>query len=348
MKQALTRPEIAVLMPHAKIWLYDEILRSELPDDPRLWGDLIGYFPTPLRKRFKKEILRHRLRREIVSMLATNSMINRVGGSFVTQMIERSGLPPPDVARAYIVTRDIFDVREIWNAVEGLDDKVAADVQTDIQLEVNRLIERGTLWFLRHSSHPIDMAATYDSFAPGMRTIAASLSQILPRHYLVDLQAHAQTLVEKGVPRILAMRVAGLLNMISGLDIVRLAQKHRGKVVDIARLYFAIGARFQLGRLRAAAERIEPENHWQQLAAAALIEDLFASQGALASRILGVARSDGDAARAIDLWFKNRAEAVESTEVLLSEILELEAIDFSMLAVASRRVQALTEAPEQA
>ncbi len=348
MKQALTRPEIAVLMPHAKIWLYDEILRSELPDDPRLWGDLIGYFPTPLRTRFKKEILRHRLRREIVSMLATNSMINRVGGSFVTQMIERSGLPPPDVARAYIVTRDIFDVREIWNAVEGLDDKVAADVQTDIQLEVNRLIERGTLWFLRHSSHPIDMAATYDSFAPGMRTIAASLSRILPRHYLVDLQARAQTLVEKGAPRILAMRVAGLLNMISGLDIVRLAQKHRGKVVDIARLYFAIGARFQLGRLRAAAERIEPENHWQQLAAAALIEDLFASQGALASRILGVARSDGDAARAIDLWFKNRAEAVESTEVLLSEILELEAIDFSMLAVASRRVQALTEAPEQA
>ncbi len=146
MKQALTRPEIAVLMPHAKIWLYDEILRSELPDDPRLWGDLIGYFPTPLRKRFKKEILRHRLRREIVSMLATNSMINRVGGSFVTQMIERSGLPPPDVARAYIVTRDIFDVREIWNSVEGLDDKVAADVQTDIQLRVT-VVATDPFWF---------------------------------------------------------------------------------------------------------------------------------------------------------------------------------------------------------
>lgn len=266
----------------------------------------------------------------------------------MTQMIERSGLPPTDVARAYIVTRDIFDLREIWNAVEALDNKVAADVQTDIQLEVNRLIEQGTLWFLRHSKHPIDMAATYDSFAPGIRTIAASLSRILPRHHLANLGAHAQTLVEKGAPRILAMRVAGLLNMISGLDIVRLAQKHRGKVIDIARLYFAIGARFQLGRLRAAAESIEPENHWQQLAAAALIEDLFASQGALASRILGVAKPDGDASKAIDLWFRDHTDAVESTEVLLSEILEVEAVDFSMLAVASRRVQALTEAPEQA
>ena len=347
-KQPLTRPEIAVLMPHAKIWVYDELLRSDLPDDPRLWGDLIGYFPTPLRTRFKREILRHRLRREIVAMLATNSMINRVGGSFVTQMIERSGLPPTDVARAYIVTRDIFDVRAVWSAVEGLDNKVPADVQTDILLEVNRLIERGTLWFLRHSVHPIDMAATYDSFAPGIRTVAASLSRILPRHYLVDLQARAQALVEKGAPRILAMRVAGLLNMISGLDIVRLAQRHRGKVVDIARLYFAIGARFRIGQLRAAAERIEPENHWQQLAAAAVIEDLFASQGALASRILSVARPDGDADRTIDLWFKDRAEAVQSTEVLLSEILEVDAVDFSMLAVASRRLQALTEAPEQA
>ncbi|MDP6804483.1 MAG: NAD-glutamate dehydrogenase [Rhodospirillales bacterium] len=348
MKQPLTRPEIAVLMPHAKIWVYDELLGSELPDDPRLSGDLIGYFPTPLQKRFKSEILRHRLRREIIAMLATNSMINRVGGSFVTQMIERSGLPPADVARAYIVTRDVFEVREIWNAVEKLDNKVSADVQTDILLAVNRLIERGTLWFLRHSIHPIDMAATYDTFAPGIQTIATALSQIFPGHYLLDLQARAQALVEGGVPRILAMRVVGLLNMISGLDIVRLAQRHHGKVVDIARLYFAIGARFQLGRLRAAAERIEPENHWQQLAAAALIEDMFASQGALTSRILGVAKPGGDAVRAIDLWFKDRTEAVESTEVLLSEILEVEAVDFSMLAVASRRLQALTEAPEQA
>ena len=39
-KQGLTRPEIAILMSYSKIWLYDELLASNLPDDPRLWAAL--------------------------------------------------------------------------------------------------------------------------------------------------------------------------------------------------------------------------------------------------------------------------------------------------------------------
>ena len=46
-KQGLTRPETAVLMAHAKMWLYDILLASDLPDDPRLINDLVRYFPEP-------------------------------------------------------------------------------------------------------------------------------------------------------------------------------------------------------------------------------------------------------------------------------------------------------------
>ena len=40
-KTGLTRPEICVVMPYAKLWLYDEILASDLPDDAILQADLI-------------------------------------------------------------------------------------------------------------------------------------------------------------------------------------------------------------------------------------------------------------------------------------------------------------------
>ena len=44
----LTRPELAVLLAYAKITLYDELLPSDLPDDPQLVDDLMRYFPKPL------------------------------------------------------------------------------------------------------------------------------------------------------------------------------------------------------------------------------------------------------------------------------------------------------------
>ena len=50
--RGLTRPELAVLLAYAKISLYDELLNSDLPDDPVLIADLKRYFPPPLQERF--------------------------------------------------------------------------------------------------------------------------------------------------------------------------------------------------------------------------------------------------------------------------------------------------------
>src|SRR5690606_36524316 len=55
-RQGLTRPELAVLLAYAKIALVDELLPSDLPDDPQLVDDLLQYFPRPLRERYAPQI----------------------------------------------------------------------------------------------------------------------------------------------------------------------------------------------------------------------------------------------------------------------------------------------------
>ncbi|HEX9407971.1 MAG TPA: NAD-glutamate dehydrogenase, partial [Thermoanaerobaculia bacterium] len=67
----LTRPEIAVLMAYSKINLYQDLVASDLPDDPLLVEDLVLYFPEPLHVRFRAAIERHRLRREIIATYET-------------------------------------------------------------------------------------------------------------------------------------------------------------------------------------------------------------------------------------------------------------------------------------
>src|SRR5205085_6530946 len=74
-KQYLTRPELSVLLAYAKIDLTDEILDSDLPDDPLLEGELLLYFPTTLRQNFEPQVRAHRLRREIATLQVVNSLV---------------------------------------------------------------------------------------------------------------------------------------------------------------------------------------------------------------------------------------------------------------------------------
>ena len=46
----LTTPERAVLLAYCKMWLFDEIVASDLPEDPWLGTALARYFPAKLRE----------------------------------------------------------------------------------------------------------------------------------------------------------------------------------------------------------------------------------------------------------------------------------------------------------
>ena len=47
----LYRPELSVLISYSKIWLYDQMMALDVPDDPFMEQDLVDYFPTPLRQK---------------------------------------------------------------------------------------------------------------------------------------------------------------------------------------------------------------------------------------------------------------------------------------------------------
>src|SRR5205807_4298465 len=145
----MTRPEIAVILAYAKLVLYEDLLKSDLPDAPLLVEDLVLYFPSLLRERFRPAIERHRLRREIVATYATNDMLNRLRPTLVQQMNDDTGKPPADVARAFTIIREAFDLRSIWTDIESLDNQLPASVQLDMLVAVGALLERAILWLLR-------------------------------------------------------------------------------------------------------------------------------------------------------------------------------------------------------
>ncbi len=342
-KKGLARPELSVLISYAKIWLYDELMASDMPDDPYLFQDLVDYFPTPLRTKYQREIAQHRLRREIIATRATNSLVDRAGDTFVFEFKEKTGLGAAAIARAYVIARDVFQLRDIWAQIEALDNRVPSSVQTAMLLDVNHLIEWVTLWLLRNGEANLDIGANMEAYSDGIRSLAADVNKALPAHYVSDAKKRAKPYVEKGVPEALALRVSGLVNLYSGFDIVRLATRRKVDVIDAARFYFAVGTRFRLGRLRAAAEFMDSQSHWQQLAVAAMVEEIYSHQLALSNKVLDFAGVKADAKAAVEGWIDKNRALVEPTEQLLTELWATEVNDVSMIAVASRQVRTMID-----
>ena len=336
--QGLTRPEIAVLLSYAKLTLFEQLMSSDLPDDPLLVEDLVRYFPEPLQSPYRAQIEQHRLRREIIATHTTNSMVNRVGPTFITRMAERTSKPPSEIARAYIVVRDAFRLRPLWAEIEALDNLVPAALQLAMIHDSGDLVEQATAWLLRRNGQRINVTASVDELGAGVDQLSENLANILPPSQSEHLGSQARGLESGGVPAALARQVASLLYLASACDIVHIAGGQR-PIPEVGRTYFAIGERFSLSWLREKAGDLVAKTAMQKEAVAALLDDLFAHQRDITRCALDSAGDTAEEATAS--WLQQHHEDITRIDSLLEDIRTATTVDLAALTVANHQLRRL-------
>src|SRR5690606_3522861 len=125
---------------------------TDIPEDPYFAAELERYFPARVRRRFKARIAGHPLRREIIAMLLAGSIVNRMGPFFALRARDEVGATAAQIARAYSIVREIFEVRKLWRGIEALDGQVPAAVQYETMLRIGRMVRRAVYWLLQR--HP--------------------------------------------------------------------------------------------------------------------------------------------------------------------------------------------------
>ena len=336
-----TRPELAVLLSYAKMELYDELLDSNLTDDPSTKGELHRYFPRPLRKKFPEAIDQHRLWREILSTLVTNDIINRVGITFLHEVKERTGMPAGQIARAYLISREVFGLREIWQEIETQDNLVPASVQASMLTDCGRLIERGTVWFLREESQALDIRHQVDGYHEGIRVLSSALESLLPEADRKLVSERTLSYRTDGVPEDLAITTARIPLLAPCCDIVRISRDLEHDVESVGRIYFAIGSRLGIDWLRRAAGKLPTDSAWDKLAVTAIVDDLYGHQSELTRRVLENAEEGELDESTIDAWADHRRALVLQAEQLLAELQSVANPNLSMLAVANRQLKSM-------
>jgi len=337
----LTAPELAVLLAYCKLWLCDELLASPFLEDPWVAAALERYFPIPLSTRFAAYMPRHPLRREITATHVVNSMVNRVGSTFVHGLMEATGARAHEIVRAYLQQREIFDYVALWRAIEALDARVPDETQAEMLIEAGRLTVRATVWLLRSKRLAEGIAETGARFRPGVALLAERLPQLLDEQSRANLDGRAAALAAQGVPVALARHVASLENLFSALDIVEIAGASGRSAETVAAVYFRLSAELGLPWLRERIGQLPGDGHWPALARAAMRDDLGGLQHTLTAEVMARAEGTGEPGALIAAWRRDKGAALERANHLLAELKSGPAPDLPMLSVALRELRNL-------
>jgi glutamate dehydrogenase len=341
--RGLVTPEFSVLLAQTKIASAQEVLASDLPDDPYLRKVLIDYFPTPLRARYAARMGDHRLHREIITTSVVNDMVDRSGITFAFRLNEETGASVPEITAAWLVARAVFDMPGFWAQVEDLDGAVETNVQILAALEGRKLTERAARWLLHNRRPPFGVQAEIDFFADGILTVAANLPKLLAGRDLAGFEERREQFAGRGVPVVLAERTAAMVPAYSAFDIVDIARGTGRSVEETAEVYFDLADRLQIARLRDMITALPRDDRWNTMARGAIRDDLYTAHAALARDVLTVTEP-GSPEQRLAAWVMRNDSAVRRASQTLTEIWESNAFTVATLSVAVRAIRTLVAA----
>lgn len=339
--RGLSQPELAVLLAYTKITVAEELIGTDLPDDPYLAKLLHAYFPQPLRKKFPAAVDGHALRREIITTILVNDTVNTGGSTFLHRLREETGASIEEVVRAQTAAREIFGLSTVWDAVEALDNEVPADVQTRIRLHSRRLVERGTRWLLGNRPQPLQLAETVEFFAERVARVRGELPDLLRGADLEWYQGILNDLVDQGVPEELAMWVAGFSSAFPTLDVVAIADRTGQDPLEVAEVYYDLADRLRITQLMDRIIELPRADRWQSMARASIREDLYAAHAMLTGDVLSVGDGGSSPEERFKAWEIKNASILGRARATLDEIQGSDTFDLANLSVAMRTMRQL-------
>ncbi|WED44403.1 NAD-glutamate dehydrogenase [Legionella cardiaca] len=345
--KGLTRPGIAVLLCYTKTILKEQILASNVPEDPYLKETLIGCFPKPLQERFSKQMQEHPLKREIIATRLSNLIVNEMGFTFVYRLQDETGAPVSAIVRAYMIARSVLDLETIWNEIAALGTTITADKQNELMMLYVRLLRRITRWFLRSQRMRLNISKAVKHYGPGVKAFKKAFPAVLTEGNRAQYDRHFAEYVELGIPTGLAHELTITRALFSALDVIEVSHQIGIDVAKIAEVYFGIGEFLDLAWIRTQVISHPTENHWESLSREALRDDLDWQQRQLTAAIISIADNKNDFMQCLGVWSENHVSLIERWRHVLADLRSSTTLNYTMFFVAIRELLDLTQTTVQ-
>ncbi|HYJ36894.1 MAG TPA: hypothetical protein VEV64_12085, partial [Rhizomicrobium sp.] len=187
---------------------------------------------------------------------------------------------------------------------------------------------RAARWLLAHVPQDAPIIDTIAQYRAGVEALREAY------HLTPEDQARIAQLSKAGVPEELARDMTLLAPLAAALDVALLAHETGAALAKVAPLYFALGQKLGLDRLRSLAGKFMPPEHWDRLALRRLMDDLSQSQRGIAAQLL----RDGGS---VESWAQKQGEALERTRGFLNTLEGSGELSVAKLMLASSQIQSL-------
>ncbi len=310
--ECLTRPELSVLLAYAKLALHDAILASDAPDDKYFERELLNYFPAALKAAYPASIDTHRLRREIISTVLANNIVNRGGATVAIRLF--GGLThsadAAKLARSYIAVRDAFGLLEINAGLDALDAKIAGKLQLELYGEVQTLTLALLGWFVQNANFDQGVEKTVARYVSGVHLIRQSLSP----GALEQVALRSGVLVKSGIPSGLANRIAELPLLANAPDIIRVADSAGKAEPEVTIAFLACEESLQFGALEAQGRQLRPTDTFDGQARDMALERITRAHRAITAEVL-------KSGCTYDVWAEKAGTPLAKAKATVAEIL---------------------------
>lgn len=284
--QGLTNPEFAVLLAYSKMWVYDEMLASELPDNPYFLEELKKYFPDNLAYLFD-QMKQHRLHREIICTYLTNALINRLGFEIVFELYQM-GFTISQITHAYGIIRDVFGVQKLWDNLSVLDNQIDAHTQLAIENDIRQSFKTAMVWLLTNSSDISDAGAITSAFKTSVQTLVGDQA-VYETYFGQAIMQKVGSLTNQGVPADMASEFAKLPIFVQSLDVVALSDTYDEPSAKVAKSYFGVQRAIAFDKLIVSIQNLPTQTVWDKRAS----EALFAQANKILSQLTKNAIDEG-------------------------------------------------------
>jgi glutamate dehydrogenase len=267
----------------------------------------------------------------------TNDVINSMGITFVPRMAAETGATAEEVARAFLVARDVSRARDPWDAVERLDAIVPGDVQASLMNGVDSMVEQLARWYLQNV-HDIDLTEEVGRGQPAFAELVQTLTDSATDAWRVATDGRLEELLEQDVPDEPARFGAVAPALVYAPDIIAVSQNTGRSIPVVTRAFFTVGERLYLDLVEARAAALPAEDRWQRMAWDTLLDDLRLLRRQIVERLIAESQN-GSIDDAVDAYLSARSDPYDRLSRMMENVTTAPPDDSSMVMVAVHQIR---------
>lgn len=327
----LTLPELSVLLAYCKLNLEEEILHSNLVDNPVLTQVAVHYFPRKLQEKYLDYIKKHFLVKEIIATRLANFIVNHMDISFVSRFKDEFSINIDTLVAAFWSSYQLLNAIEVFAEINDLDNIVNADIQVELTHKFRNSLELLMHFILTKTQNNETISNLVDEYKADINKLINCLSQLINNNDYNDISTVEQSLLDANVPSKLAILIARADKIPQLLDIAMLAKTFKRDPVIMGNNYFNLDRTLRLDYLRKNLNALPDHNKWQAVSISALIGESYKLYFSFIDLV--ISSTDKDDPSFIQSWINNpqNSEIVSRINALFDEIQAYKSLDLGVL-----------------